>query len=408
MHVVIFEGSRWHFFAPISMGRPVFTLRTGMSTLLDKQVRHLRPTRLTLWVRPEMEAYCRARILPELKVPAAVNEPLDDEPALLVNARTVHFGTYEYPPHDAVNADGDRVRSARVTAPGLAPSDVRDRTDRWRKLLDLPRMMDQSRTVESLWDLIHWNEESLVEDATKLPAPRPLPVGPYHACNAEEVWLGMGVRLSPGCVLDATEGPVVLGDHATVGANAVLQGPCYVGPHAAVKPLALIRPGTSIDEMCRVGGEVAQSIILAYSNKGHEGYMGHSYVGKWVNLGAGTTTSNLKNTYGEVSVQMGERKIPTGRRFLGSLIGDHTKTGILTKLTTGTYVGFASTLAGSGIAPKFVPSYTFWSDKGREPWQVEKAIEVAQRAFLRRDRTWGPTDEALMRYAHEVAPRVEA
>lgn len=408
MHVVIFEGSRWHFFAPISLGRPVFTLRTGMSTLLEKQVRHLRPTRLTLWVRPEMEAYCRGRIVPELKVPTEINAPLDDEPALLVNARTAHFGTYEYPPQDAVNAEGDRIRSVRVTDPGLGPDDIRTRSARWLKLLELPRMMDQSRMVETLWDLIHWNEESLIEDATKLPTPRPLPAGPYHVVNGEEVWLGMGVRLEPGCVLDASDGPVVLGDHATVGANAVLHGPCYVGPYATVKPLSLIRSGTTLDEMCRVGGEVAQSIVLAYSNKSHEGYMGHSYVGKWVNLGAGTTTSNLKNTYGEISVQLGSRKVSTGRRFLGSLIGDHTKTGILTKLTTGTYIGFASTLAGSGIAPKFVPSYTYWSDKGTEPWQVEKAIEVAQRAFLRRDRTWGPTDEALMRYAHQTAPAVEA
>src|SRR5687768_538470 len=149
MHVVIFEGSRWHFFLPISLGRPVFTLRTGMSTLLDKQVRHLRPTRLTLWVRPEMEAYCRTRIVPEMKVPTEVNAPLDDEPALLVNARTIHLGTYEYPPEDAVNADGDRVRSARVTDPGLGPADVGERSERWMRLLDLPRMMDQSRVVES-------------------------------------------------------------------------------------------------------------------------------------------------------------------------------------------------------------------------------------------------------------------
>src|SRR5687768_9201316 len=203
MHVVIFEGNHWHTFAPISLGRPVFTLKTGMSTLLEKQIRHLRPTRLTLWVRPEMEAYCRGRILPELKVPAAINAPLDDEPALLVNARTVHFGTYEYPPHDAVNADGEKVRSARVTAPGLAREDVLNRTDRWLKLLDLPRMMDQSRMVESLWDLIHWNEESLIEDATRLDSPGPKPAGPYHLLNEDEVWLGEGVHLEPGCVLDA-------------------------------------------------------------------------------------------------------------------------------------------------------------------------------------------------------------
>jgi UDP-N-acetylglucosamine diphosphorylase/glucosamine-1-phosphate N-acetyltransferase len=408
MHVVIFEGNRWHTFAPISLGRPLFTLATGMSTLLDKQLRHLRPTRLSLWVRPEMAEYCRARVVPDLKIPCAINTPLDDEPALLVSARTIHFGRYEYPPHDAAMVDGDVIRSVRATAPGLSWEDVWNRTDRWLKLLDLPRMMDQSRMVESLWDLIHWNEESLIEDATLLHRPRgEKPKGPYHMVNDEDVWLGSGVNWEPGCVLDATSGPVVIGDNATVGANAVVQGPCYVGPNAVIKPLALIRPGTTVGPACRVGGEVAESILMGFSNKSHEGYMGHSYVGKWVNLGAGTTTSNLKNTYGEISVQIGSKKIPTGRRFLGALIGDHSKTGILTKLTTGSYIGFASMLTGTGWAPKFVPSFTYWADDGSEPWQIDKAIEVASRTFARRDREWTPIDEQLMRYTQQIAPTIE-
>jgi UDP-N-acetylglucosamine diphosphorylase / glucose-1-phosphate thymidylyltransferase / UDP-N-acetylgalactosamine diphosphorylase / glucosamine-1-phosphate N-acetyltransferase / galactosamine-1-phosphate N-acetyltransferase len=320
----------------------------------------------------------------------------------------VHFGRFEYPPHDAIVADGDIMRSARVTAPGLSWEDAWNRTDRWLKLFDLPRMMDQSRMVESLWDLIHWNEESLIEDATQLHRMRGgKPAGPYHMVNDEDVWLGEGVKWEPGCVLDATNGPVVLGDNSAIGANAVIQGPCYIGPNALIKPLALIRPGTTIGPACRVGGEVAESIILGFSNKSHEGYMGHSYVGKWVNLGAGTTTSNLKNTYGEISVQIGSRKVPTGRRFLGALIGDHSKTGILTKLTTGTYVGFASMLTGSGWGPKFVPSFTYWADDGTEPWQLDKAMEVAGRTFARRDREWTPVDEQLMRYVQQVAPSVE-
>lgn len=408
MHVVIFEGNLWHTFAPISLSRPLFTLATGMSTLLDKQIRHMRPSRLTLWVRPEMVGYCRDRVVPRMSVPTEINTPLDDEPALLLSARTVHFGRYEFPPQDAVAADGDVVRSARVTSPGLSWEDAWNQTDRWRKLLDLPRMMDQSRMVESLWDLIHWNEESLIEDATHLQrAPGGKPEGPYHMVRDEDVWLGKDVKWEPGCVLDATNGPVVIGDGATIGANAVIQGPCYIGPHAVIKPLSLIRPGTSIGTACRIGGEVAESIILGFSNKSHEGFMGHSYVGKWVNLGAGTTTSNLKNTYGEISVQIGQKKIPTGRRFLGALIGEHAKTGILTQLTTGTYVGFASMLAGVGWAPKFVPSFTYWTPTGAEPWKLDKAIEVAGRTFARRDRVWTPTDEQIMRYVHDNAASVE-
>jgi bifunctional N-acetylglucosamine-1-phosphate-uridyltransferase/glucosamine-1-phosphate-acetyltransferase GlmU-like protein len=156
-----------------------------------------------------------------------------------------------------------------------------------------------------------------------------------------------------------------------------------------------------------VGGEVSNSIVLGYSNKAHDGYLGDSYVGKWVNLGAGTTTSNLKNTYGEITMDMGKEKVPTGRRRLGALIGDHTKTAVLTRLMTGTYVGFCAMLADSGSTPRFVPSYTFSTERGTEPYRLDKAIEVTQRVFARRDRGWTETDERIMRYVAEAAPAVE-
>jgi hypothetical protein len=136
--------------------------------------------------------------------------------------------------------------------------------------------------------------------------------------------------------------------------------------------------------------------------------MGHSYVGKWVNLGAGTTTSNMKNTYGEINVQIGKEKMATGRRFLGALIGDHVKTGILTKFTAGSYVGCASMLAGTPIVPKFLPSFSYWTDAGIEPYEIEKAIEVAKRAFSRRDREWTPIDNEIMHHVHEHAAAIES
>ena len=412
MHVVIFEGQRWHTFAPLSLSRPVFMLKTGMGTLLDKQIRHLRPTRLTLWVRPEQESFVRERVVPKLPVPAAVNKPLDDEPALLVSGRTVHFAQYEYPPHEGISTDaeGQHVRTAFVKRPGLSARDVAERTDRWRQILDLPHMMQQSRLVETLWDLISWNEESLVEDAMRFrdtAATKGKPAGAYHLVNDENVFLGPDAKLAPGCVLDASKGPVVVDHHAKVGANAVLEGPCYVGPYAEVRALTLIRPGTSIGIMSKVGGEVSNSIVLGYSNKAHDGYLGDSYVGKWVNLGAGTTTSNLKNTYGEITMDMGREKVPTGRRRLGALVGDHTKTAVLTRLMTGTYVGFCSMIATTAAPPRFVPSYSFLTDEGAESYQLDKAIEVTRRVFSRRDRGWTATDEGMMRYVAEAAPKVE-
>jgi hypothetical protein len=175
-----------------------------------------------------------------------------------------------------------------------------------------------------------------------------------------------------------------------------------------VLPLTLIRPGTTVGTMCRVGGEISNAILFGYTNKAHDGYLGDSYIGKWVNLGAGTTTSNLKNTYGEISVMTPKGPQRTGRTHIGSLLGDHVKTAIGTRLMAGTYVGFASMLAGSGIAEKFVPSLTFWTDKGYEPYRLEKAIEVMKTVFGRRDRTWDTVDETVVRYAAGIAPEIEA
>ena len=414
MHVVIFEGRRWDSFAPFSLGRPVFTLACGIGTLLDKQIRATRPTRLTLWVRPAMADFCRRFVVPTLSVPADVNVPLDDDPALLVSGRSLYLSGYEQvdTTDDSVVTDdspaGPIVRLAHVRAPGLGHADALDWTDRWRRLADLPQAMPQSRLAGYVWDLIKWNEEAIVADAIDCCSEtQPHPRGAYHLVDDDNVWLGRNVQLAPGCVLDASRGPVIVGDDAVVGANAVLTGPCSIGAAAQVAPLAQIRVGTTIGPMCKVGGEVSNSIFLSHSNKAHDGFLGDSYVGQWANLGAGTTTSNLKNTYGEVSMAVGGRTVPTGRRFLGSLIGDHVKTGIHTRLMAGTYVGYGSSVAVSTPVPKVVPSFTFLTDKGAEPYRLDKAAEVMTQVFSRRGRAWTADDAALNRYVAEMAVGVE-
>ncbi len=414
MHVVIFEGNQWPTLAPFSLGRPVFTLACGIGTLLDKQVRATRPTRLTLWVRPAMADYCRRFILPDLPCPAAVNEPLDDEHALLVAGRSLYLSGHERPDGDGsvVLDDGPAgpvVRLAHVRDPGLSNDDVMHRTDRWRALHDLPHAMPQSRLPGYVWDLIQWNEEAIVADAIDCcTESQPHPAGAYHLVNGDNVWLGRNVRLAPGAVLDAGRGPIVVGDHATIGANAVLTGPCSVGHHATVQPLSHIRGGTTIGPLCKIGGEVSNTIFAGYGNKAHDGFVGDSYVGQWANLGAGTTTSNLKNTYGEIAMCVAGQTVKTGRRFLGAMIGDHAKTAIGTRLTAGTYVGYASSVALSRPAPKVVPSFTFLTDAGAEPYRLDKAAEVMTQVFARRGRPWTAEDDAMNRHVAEAARGIEA
>ena len=408
MHVVLFEGQFWKTLAPLSLSRPVFMLASGCGSLLDKQIRYLKPSRLTFWVRPEMVDYCQKRVIPNLKIPAQVNVPLDDEPALVISGRTLHFANYEVPNEPAVCVEeGDLIRSAYVVSPGLGPDDAMNRTAAWLRLLDLPHQMPQSRMAHHAWDLLNWNEESIVSDFITMPHEGQLPAGPYHIIEKENVLIGKGVSLSPGVVLDASKGPIVLADGVNVGANAVLQGPCYVGSHSIVAPLANIRPGTSIGSMCKVGGEVSNSIFLGRSNKAHYGYVGDSYIGEWVNLGAGTTTSNLKNTYDEVSLPLLGEETASGRRFLGSVIGDHTKLAIETRLMTGSYIGYSAMIAASKIAPRYVPSFTFLTDRATEPYRLDKAVEVMRAVHHRRGTAFEPLDESIATYVANVVKTIE-
>ncbi len=234
-----------------------------------------------------------------------------------------------------------------------------------------------------------------------------LSAGPFHAVGWEHIRVGPDVKIAPGVVLDASGGPIMIGASATIGANSVIEGPCYIGPQTSIRPLTLIRSGCSFGPNCRLGGEIGDSIIQGHSNKVHDGYLGHSFIGEWVNLGAGTTTSNLKNTYGEISLKIGEREHQTGKIFLGSVIGDFTKAAIGTRFMSGTYVGVSSMIACSRHCPRFVGSFQFITDSKHEPYQFHKAVEVAARVYARRKRSWTGLDESLLLWAAETATTAE-
>jgi UDP-N-acetylglucosamine diphosphorylase/glucosamine-1-phosphate N-acetyltransferase len=369
----------------------------------------VQPTRVTLWVRPDMVDYCRRHVVPALGVPVAINVPLDDEPALLSSGRALHLSQFERPTDPMVALDnGGLIRQAYTKSPGLSVDDVMNRTDRWQALHDLPQFADQSRLPEYVWDLIHWNEETLVSEAITLKdRPRPKSSGKYHLIGEQDIIAQPDAKIAPGAVLDASKGPIVIDSGASIGANCVIQGPVYIGKFALISPMAHIHSGTSIGPYCKVGGEVATSIMQSSSNKAHYGYLGHSYLGEWVNLGAGTTTSNLKNTYGQIKMHIGSEEIETDRRFLGSMIGDHTKTAIGTRLTTGSYIGYCSLVACSNIPPRYIPSFTFLTDEGKKPYRLEKAREVMKQVYSRRGREWSEEDDVLLQAAADTAMKFE-
>jgi len=439
MHVVIFENSRWASMAPLSLSRPVFAMSSGAGLLVDRQLRNLRPSRVTLWCRPELAAWCESELAPtlskRLNCAVVVNQPLDDAPALLIDGATIFFTVTpgqsaqvlpEAPPRmreasvgidrlsilAGASPDGSAMlHRAYVFAPGLNAADALKQSARWNDLLELPKLEGAARIAHWPWDLITANSEALTEDFAALyleSASRPKLGGPYHLVNEDNIWGGAGVSIAPGAVLDASRGPIMLAEGASIDANAVVKGPCFIGSHTQVKPLATIHAGTSLGPVCKVGGEISNAIVIGYSNKGHEGYLGDSYLGEWVNLGAGTTTSNLKNTYGEVKIRIGSREIRTGKGHLGSLIGDHSKTAIGTRLMTGSYIGYSSMIAASGLPPVFVGSFSFITDRGREAYRLDKAFEVMRAVYGRRQKEMGAMEETRARYVAGVAGEVEA
>ena len=178
--------------------------------------------------------------------------------------------------------------------------------------------------------------------------------------------------------------------------NATIMGPAVIGKNSLIKAGSKIYGGTTIGPTCKVGGEVESSIILGFSNKQHDGYLGHSYLGEWVNLGADTNTSDLKNDYTSVKVTIESETFDTTSLFVGLLMGDHSKSAINTQFNTGTAVGISSNIFMSGFPPKWIPSFSWVGEDGLQLYRLDKAIEVAKTVAQRREVTLSAAEMALL------------
>ncbi|MHB8079862.1 MAG: hypothetical protein ACYDIE_11490, partial [Candidatus Krumholzibacteriia bacterium] len=223
----------------------------------------------------------------------------------------------------------------------------------------------------------------------------PLPAGAGVAVLGGGAWVGPQTRIAPGVVIDSEAGPVVLDRAVTVQPQANLQGPLYVGAGAVIKAGARIYGETSIGAGCRVAGEIGESLFLDFGNKQHDGFIGHAALGSWVNLGAGTTCSDLKNNYGPVRVDYGLGEIDSGRRFVGLMMGEHAKSAIGTLFNTASVVGYASNVFGPGFPPKHLPNFT-WGDPDGPRFDAGRAAEVARIVTARRGCLFGPEQAALL------------
>ncbi|HUV36995.1 MAG TPA: putative sugar nucleotidyl transferase [Patescibacteria group bacterium] len=444
-NLCIFEDDRYPNFFPLSLNRPVFDLHIGTQALWKRLAIEVNPEELILLCRPYLApVFAEAVQAGDGERPVRVNENAEGE-MLFLNGRLLALGSEladcigDLPENGvlhkngiavAARLDGERAASfAGYLSQSITDEDVvkvmqsireLSTSETPRRTGDYDEAADRIRSIEEwartngatlqqtgavllsyYWQFIGENGRCIVDDFKKIPlrgtAPEAELFKGVDVIREEDIIIGSEVEVRSGTVLDASEGPIIIADRVKIEPNAILYGPCYIGESSIIRGGAKIGRETSLGRECRIGGEVTGTIIASYSNKQHEGFLGHSYVGSWVNLGAGCNNSDLKNNYSTIRAWCAGEFKETGRRFLGTVIGDHAKVAINTRINTGTVIGYNANVVVAGFTPKFVPSFTWMLEPEFQEYDLEKAAETAEIMMDRRNVTFTPAIAELFR-----------
>jgi UDP-N-acetylglucosamine diphosphorylase/glucosamine-1-phosphate N-acetyltransferase len=395
--IYIFEDDDFEHFYPLTYNRPVYTLLGGTFRLYEKWQKLFNDSGIGFLCRGEISNYVReqtgvkcnrfdfenydkvifinGRILPDKKTAdTLLTSPL--------NSMYLTDGNLSAAVLDPISPIAENLRQMNFWGYGHFKSIING----------LTKSELQCEWVNYIWDFVKLNggqietdflnfssdfdrNDKAIEDLTNVGC---LIYSPGH------VRVAPSARIDGQTVLDARNGPIIISDNVKIYSHSRIEGPCFIGVDTQIVG-AKVREGCSFGPNCRIGGEVEESIFQGYSNKYHEGFLGHAFLGEWVNLGALTTNSDLKNNYGSIKVDIGIGIMETGEMKIGSFIGDHVKTGIGTLLNTGISIGFGSNVFGGGlISEKYIPPFIWGGNQGYFEYRLDKALETAGTAMSRR------------------------
>jgi UDP-N-acetylglucosamine diphosphorylase/glucosamine-1-phosphate N-acetyltransferase len=388
MRICLFEDQRASYLEPLASTRPVFELLCGQISLAARQRRYFSSPSFGVIVRPLLANLYRQE---NPGVPVNDFDWARREPVVFVNGRwlppAATFAAAE--PH--VGLVGDEVAYAILGRNQLCdclPDSMEECIANWMETL--PSQTASGAMIHYPWDLVEKNASQLRQDFDDFQRSQPSRIadGISLIGPREQLWISPSAQVEPLVVMVTTGGPVVIDEEAVVAAFSRIEGPCYIGPKSQIAG-AKVRAGSTFGPQCRIGGEVETCIIHGHSNKYHDGFLGHSYIGEWVNLGAGTHNSDLRNDYGEVSVPLLQTPIKTGLNKVGCFIGDHTKTGLATLINTGSSIGaFSNLLPAGSLAPRYVPPFcTYHKGTLQESGDLEKLLSTAATVMSRRGRS---------------------
>lgn len=396
----LFEDGFLENFHPLTLTRPVYDLRVGMYTLAEKW-------KYTLNSKTDLYGPLRNHlkgVFPEPEITGS------HEAVMWINPRIIpHSYIIEQVKNlklkESLSYDGtliaafvDTKTHSSSIKKGMKPGNLK------------PKQLDVSGNevtiIKNIWELFQLNGSQIEFDISisgKI-AYGEEDIFPHTVfTNPDNIYIEEGARIEPGAMLLAESGPIYVGKNAHVMANSIIRGPSAICEKSVIKMGAKIYEDTTIGPVCKVGGEISNTIFHSYSNKAHDGYAGNSVFGQWCNLGADTNTSNLKNNYSTVKVADWKtgRETDTGQQFIGTIMGDHSKTGINSMLNTGTLCGVCCNLFSDSYPPKYVPSFSWVSGNNIVPYHFEKAIEAMSRMMERRSVELSPAYHKMMKAIFE-------
>ncbi len=405
MNICIFEDDKYKNFLPLTYLRAIFDLRCGIMKLRQKIAYLFSNHSIYYIIREELVPYYRERF------PDRNFNQIPAGDTLFINGGVL-FDSDVYQEIASLKEGvlmNEKVLIAVRTK--LKESQKLTFSDLKRKIKDIDNHLIKHTKVSSLnyiWELVSNNAKEIERDFSRIIKKRSNHLlehtGPRsYFIKEKNIFIGKHVIIKPGTVFDANEGPIFIDDNAEIMANSTIIGPVYIGKHSKVKVGAKIYEGTSMGKVCKLGGEVEETIIQAYSNKQHDGFLGHSYLGEWVNIGADTNNSDLKNTYKNVKVYFypEDRKIDSGSKFVGLIMGDHSKCGINSMFNTGCIVGIGCNLYSAELISDFIPSFAWGTANSLVEYKFDKFLETAEVVKNRRNLSLLSSEKILLKHIWE-------
>lgn len=380
--IVLFEDEGFVNFLPLVFWRTIFELRIGRKILLDRTAQMLESPIAGVWTREWITAVAAQRC------GAPANRAVEAG-HVLVNARWVFDDppAIPEPPHvGLIDGEPAFVVCDNRLAAELTPAAMLDARRRRPVLDGVPKSTAPGRLIRYPWEIVSSFRDWMTQEWQSNDAVIESAVDPKVITGPrDQVHVGERVTVHPSAIIDSSQGPIYISHDVRIGAYAVIEGPTYLGPGTRIHPHAWLHGGNAAGPLCKLGGEIDGCVIDGYTNKQHAGFLGHAYVGSWVNIGAGTCNSDLKNTYGSVRVPINGTNVDSGDMFVGAFIADHAKIGINASIPTGAVIGLAATVAGTRVLPKFVPSFAWVTDDRVAAGDPARLLDVAAKVMSRRD-----------------------